>query len=245
MVAGNPDIQSIKLGLDRSVERQDGESLVHWAMKAATVSWLESDPRFEGTIRTEKKVEDKIADVRCEFSEKPDHVPRYCVFEMQTTNSNKNYTQTTRRYHRFGYSVFWLFSRDAARERREAEEALSQDMSEPPSLGLIALEDGELQIGRAVTPDVFEDSSPKLLWNELYIPTYDRPRQIFDHGDFADSDGERFSLVSIDGQLFVSHEINDKGQRTLPQQPTWHYEELSQAIVDECIERTSPVRGPV
>lgn len=244
MACKNPEFPTIKLDLDQTVERQKDESVTHWAMKAAIVAWLKAHPHFEGVIKTEKKVEDLIGDVRCEFSQTPGGVPQRCVFEAQTRYSEKDIVGATRRYHRFGYAVFWVFDVHANEQRRDAEEALAAHMSEPPSLGLASLSDGELQLGRSVTRDTFEDDAiPKLSINELYVPTYNRPRQSFDHGDFAVG-GERITVLSVEDTVCVSRQINAEGQRTLPQPAPWTEDELHQGIGEGAIERVAPVRGP-
>jgi hypothetical protein len=108
---------------------------------------------------------------------------------------------------------------------------------------LISVEEGELQLGRPVTWQNFESSSPKLAFNELYVPTHHRKKPAFDHGDFEEK-GERVSLVSIDDQMYVASQVGENGQRTLPQPAPWNQEELSRAIRLEEVERVGPVRGP-
>lgn len=243
MDADHANTQEAKLGLDYSVERQKGESWTHWAMKAAIVFWLRSHPDVTGAIETERKVEDLIADVRCEFNSAPAGIPQRCVFEAQTSHSNKDIVRATARYHRFGYSVLWLFDKDASGDRRDAERELSEYMSNTPSLGLISLEDGEIQLGQPIDPDTFESPFPKMAVNELYVPTHERKQPAFDHGDFGYC-GEQLALVTVDNELFITHKVDSAGQRTLPQPAPWTKKELSTAIFDEQLERRGPVRGP-
>lgn len=243
MVLVNQVPQSIRLPLDQTVQRQASESLTHWGMKAAIVRWLKEHPHCEGTIKTEKKVEDLIADVRCKLSKAPTGIPQRVVIEVQTSNSKKNILQRTSRYHQFGFSVFWVFHVNAIENRRDAEKSLRKHMSEPPSLGLISLEEGELQLGCPVTPQNFESPSPKLAYNELYVPTYHRKKLAFDHGDFK-TNGKRLAFVSIENQMYIMSQIRKNGQRTLPQPAPWNQEEFSRAIRLEEIKRVGPVRGP-
>lgn len=235
-----------QLELADSVERNENESLRHWAIKAAIVARLQSNPDYEGVIESEKKVEDQIGDLRCNFSRSPNGVPSKCVFEVQTQFSKKNYVSTTRRYLRFGYAVFWVFTAGAFNKRREAEKQLSEHVSETPSFGIASLDEGELQLGQPIVQEVFDfESTPEIPHTEFYIPTYDRYNQCFDHGDF-EIEGRKVGIVSVAGQndFFYSEVADEGGQRTLPQCAIWDEEELYQGLQENSIKRLSPVRGP-
>ena len=243
MAIKNQRAPPIEFPLDHSVPQRDDESDTHWAMKAAVVYWLDANPCFEGTVETEKKVEDLVADVRCNFTQTPARIPRRVVFEVQTSRSEQNVLHRTRRHHRFGYSVFWIFHASAAEERRDAEKDLQEHMTEQVSLGLISLEEKELQLGCPVTPDNYDDPSPKLASNELYVPTHDRKKPAFDHGDFVQGE-EQFALISVEDQVYVATQVDNDGQRSLPQPAPWDQREFSRAILTEQIKRIGPVRGP-
>lgn len=234
-----------KLPLDKSIEQQEGESWTHWASKAATVKWFDEHPQFEEeSVKTEKKVEDLIADIRAEFFATPSGIPERFVVELQTRYSDKNIVQATRRYHRFGYAVFWLFDKEAARKRRDAERALTEHMTETPSLGLISVEDGEFQLGYPITSEMLTAPSTNLTFNELYVPTYERTEQAYDHGDFIHSSGDQVSILSVDDEFCISRQVSSEGQRTLPIASSWTHQEITNAISEGELQRCGPVRGP-
>ncbi|MFC6722894.1 hypothetical protein ACFQE1_00440 [Halobium palmae] len=234
---------SIVLPVDHSTQRQKNESSEHWAGKAAIVFHLQSQPDYEGQIETEKKVEDLIADVRCTFSKCPEEWPERLVIEVQTPRSRKNIQARTRRHLRFGYAVCWVFTSSATEERREAEDAMREYMSETPSFGVVAPDDSELQFGSPVTTTNYSDDLLSIPFTELYIPTYHRYRTAFDHGDFSYED-EQVSLITISNQLWVSWRVGEDGQRTLPERAPWTDSELSQAFLTDELNRSGPVRGP-
>lgn len=233
-----------RLPLDETIDQQAGESFGHWAGKAAVVEYLNRHPAVAGTVEVERKVEDLIADIRCNLTSTPPDVPEWCVIEVQTNRSTKNVLQATRRYHRFGYAVFWIFHHDAAQQRRTAEATLEEQLADPPALGRLSLSGGELDLGKPLRPGDLATQRPVLTCNEMYIPTYHRPRQAYDHGDFTIGDEGRLALLTIDDSLYVSHEIEDTGQRTLPYPHTEDPLDIATAFRTNTITRTSPVRGP-
>lgn len=234
----HPSIQ-----LDNSVE-QKNESRLHWAVKAALVDRFRSDTAIVGTIETERKTGERIGDIRCQLSESPPELPKRFIVEIETAASNKDHHRATIDHLRHGYSVFWIFTRDALQDRRETEKLLSEHMSSRPSLGVASLVDGELSLGSAITWKEFEYQSPWLGRTEFQIPTYDRYADWYCHGDF-DLDGQRVSILRQPGshELFLSY-YRDDGQQTLPQRTSLSMTELGQRIQDGDVERQGPVRGP-
>lgn len=229
--------------LDQHVERK-GESHLHWAIKAAIIDLIRSDPDFQGKIEDEKKTGELIADIRCVLSESPSDVPNRLVVEVQTNNSDKEVVDATRRHLRFGYAVYWVYDVDAAQKRRAAEAELSEYMSTRPSLGVASLPDGELSLGEPVTWNEFDMESPKMARNEFYVPTYDRKAPCFDHGTFQ-KEGHQFTIYSFldEESLYVSwHGADD--QRSLPKVPEWSWPELNRYFQEGKIKRISPVGGP-
>lgn len=241
MSAQSPSVTQLPLA--NSVTRQAGESFAHWAGKAAVVEWLETHPGIEGEIQTERKVEDLIADVRCNLTDSPPTIPEKVVIEVQTRHSSKDIVRNTRRYHRFGYCVYWVFLQNAAHKRRNAERALEDVMEPTPSLGIISLEDGELRLGQPITPTNLEEPEIRFCYNELYVPTYERFESTFDHGDFTAQGEKTISLISIDETLYLSEEVDATGQRTLPVKITG-YDSCYTLFTQEDLHRASPVRGP-
>lgn len=229
-----------QLELDESVPHQTKESWRHWANKAATVNWL----RSHGAIEPEKKVEDKIGDILCKCSQRPDGMPRRFVVEIPTELADKDVLKTTDRYHRFGFAVYWVFDVRAHQQRHDAETTLGEYMSSPASLGLIFVGDGELQLGQPITRERF-DYTPdgRLARTEFYIPTYDRSEHHYDHGDF-EVDGDRMTVYSIAGrEEYYFSPVLDGGQRNLPQRALVSSAELYHGIQEGAIERVTPVRG--
>ncbi|WP_336134223.1 hypothetical protein [Natronomonas amylolytica] len=228
--------------LDETVERKN-ESEHHWAIKAAITHRFRSDPRYVGTIETEKKTADLIGDVRCQLSESPIDVPRQFVVEVERSSSNKDRLRATIQHLRFGFDVYWIFTVDATDARRQTESLLGEHMSSPPSLGVASLPDGEISLGSPITWDEFEIPSPFLGQHEFYIPTYDRGVDCFDHGDFrvGDEDVTVYSRPERNG-VYVSRRL-DGGQRTLPCQAPWDMDEFLEELRKGDIKRISPVRG--
>lgn len=228
--------------LDQRTERKN-ESHQHWAIKAALIDRLRSDSAYVGEIDDERKTEDLIGDIRCKLSKSPSDVPERFVIEVQTNRSDKDVVDATRRHLRFGFAVYWVYQVDAANKRREAEAALSKCMSAPPSLGVASLPEGELRLGSPIMWDEFEMQSPKMSCNELYVPTYARSAQCFNHGVFT-LDGHRFTIYRFLDRdaLYVSWHGSD-GQQTLPQTSPWSWPELSQRLKEGELSRISPVAG--
>lgn len=228
--------------LDSTVERKS-ESELHWAIKAALVHQFRSNPECQGEIQAEKKTEELIADIQCRFEGTPADIPRKCVVEVQTSKSDKDVLRTTTLHLRFGWAVYWVFDIAALDDQREAEETLDDWMSPSPSLGIASLEDGELSLGSPITWDGFEFPRNDYR-SQLYIPTYDRQEQWFDHGEFS-IDGEQMAVYGIDSEpdLYLSKSL-DNGQLTLPQRSPWSREVLFDRIDNGEIQRKAPVRGP-
>ncbi len=231
------------VNLDPLVERKN-ESHHHWAIKAAIVSILRSNPELVGEIETERKTGERIADIRCCLSDSPPDFPRRFAIEIETPASNKDRFQATRDHLVYGHSVYWVFTVDAIENRRTTENLLSEYLSSPPSLGVAALSDGELSLGSPITWDDFAYEPPWLARSEIYIPTYDRYKDWYCHGDFR-FDDERVSIIRKPRrkELYISR-YTKGGQQTLPQPSALSMEELLQRIDDGTIERESPVRGP-
>lgn len=229
--------------LDDEVE-QKNESSRHWAIKAAIVERLRSDSSIEGIVDTERKTSDLIGDVLCELSESPPGIPNRFVVEIETPSSNKDRVRATCDHLRFGYSVYWIFTKDAASARQSTEDELSEYMTTPPSFGIASLEDGRISMGSPIVWDEFSLPTPWLGRHELYIPTYDRYVSCFNHGDF-EVENERVTVYRrpSSGVLFVSRYLED-GQRTLPQRASWETKEFLTGIRTGEIERVSPVEGP-
>lgn len=91
---------------DTSIRQQAGEGRTHWWGKASVVAWLRSIDGLQGEIEVETKVEDLIADVKCTLEKSVDGIPKKCVFEIQTRESNTNILQRIERLNRHGYTVF-------------------------------------------------------------------------------------------------------------------------------------------
>ncbi len=228
--------------LDHTIERKN-ESHHHWAIKAALIDRLRSDPAYVGEIDDERKTEDLIGDIRCILSKSPPAVPKQFVIEVQTNRSDKDVVDATRRHLRFGFAVYWVYQVDASRKRREAEEALSDHMSTQPSLGVASLPDGELTLGSPITWDEFEIRSPKMGCNEFYVPTYDRSAQCFNHGVFQIGDQRLTIYRFLDREaIYVSWHLSG-GQQTLPQTPPWSWPELNQRLKQGQLSRVAPVAG--
>lgn len=228
--------------LDHRTERKN-ESHQHWAVKAALIDRLRSNSAYVGEIDDERKTEDLIGDIRCKLSKSPSDVPKRFVIEVQTNRSDKDVVDATRRHLRFGFAVYWVYQVDAANKRREADAALTKYMSAPPSLGVASLPEGELRLGSPITWDEFDMQSPKMSCNELYIPTYARSAQCFNHGVFK-IDDQRFTIYRFLNReaLYVSWHGSD-GQQTLPQTSPWSWPELSQRLKEGELSRISPVTG--
>lgn len=233
-----------KLEFDESVTHQQKESWRHWAGKATIVRWLKSNPDINGIFKTEKKVEDKIPDIRCELSQRPNGMPQRFVVEVQTEHSQKDILKSTHRYHRFGYAVYWVFVVQAHQQRRDAEAELSTHMTQPVSLGRISLPDGHLHLGRPITHSNLDYNPEQLPDNEFYVPTYHRNEQHYDHGDF-EVNGTQMTIYSACGcDEYYYSIIDDEGQRTLPQQGVLSNSELYQGLNNDTIRRVAAVRGP-
>jgi len=232
------------LELDESVPQQKKESWRHWADKAAIINWLRTNQKIKGTILAEKKVADKISDIRCECVKSPEGMPDRFVVEVQTEHADKNVLNLTQWYHRFGYAVYWVFDVHADQKRRNAEAILGEQMSGPASLGMISVGDGELQLGRPVTRESFEyNPDAPVPQVEFYIPTYDRTEHHYDHGDF-EVHGDQMTIYSVDGSKeYYFSRVVDGSQRTLPQRNLLSNQELYQGIRENEITRVSPVRG--
>lgn len=231
------------LSLDSTVSRAN-ESELHWSIKAAIVHRFQSDPTIRGQVEAEKKTSELVADIRCRFGRSPSTVPKRCVVEIQTDASEKNVLRATTSHLRHGYAVYWVYDVEALDERTEAEEALADQLSSTPSLGLASLEDGELTLGHPITWEEFEFRPPLMGSTELYVPTYDRSEPCYDHGHFS-IHGERVAIYQVAGEpgYFVSRGYDD-GQQTLPERAPWTGRELYRAIEDGDARRVSPVRGP-
>ena len=222
---------------------QKNESDTHWAVKSALVHHFRSNPAYSGRVETEKKTSDLIGDIRCELSESPSHEPTQFVVEIETPASNKDRLRATLAHTRFGYGVFWVFTKEAAEARTETEELLEEYMASPPSLGIAALEDGELSLGSPITREELSLPTWMTALHELYVPTYDRCVTCYNHGDFKIAGEE----VTVYGRpqsdtLFVSKHL-ENGQRTLPSRTSWGKREFLRGIRAGEIERISPVRG--
>lgn len=229
--------------LDHTVERKN-ESQQHWAIKAAISDRLHLDPACVGAIETEKKTSDLIGDIRCQLSESPPDMPQRSVIEIETAASNKDRLRATIDHLRFGYAVYWVFTVDADEARRETENLLDEFMTSMPSLGVASLADGELALGSPIVWDEFSPPDPWLGQHELYVPTYDRWVECFDHGDFA-VDGDRVAVYRQPGseKLYASRYL-ENGQQTLPEHSPWQKDQFQESIRDGEAERVSPVRGP-
>ena len=230
------------LRLDHTVERKN-ESHHHWAVKAVVVDILRSDPEYVGEIETEKKTGELIGDIRCDLSESPPDVPSQIVVEIETPASDKDRLQATADHLRHGYAVYWVFTVDAADDRLETEELLSEYLSSQPSLGVASLADGELSLGAPITWHEFAYKPPWLGRTELQIPTYDRFSEWYNHGDFQ-VDDQRVSIYRQveSSELFVSEYV-ENGQQTLPQRTSLDVDEVGQGIQEGNIKRQTPVRG--
>jgi len=75
----------------------------------------------------------------------------------------------------------------------------------------------ELSLGTPIVWDEFSPPDPWLGQHELYIPTYNRWVDWFDHGDFA-VDGDRVAIFRQpnSGKMYVSRYL-ENGQQTLPE----------------------------
>ncbi|MFC7230562.1 hypothetical protein ACFQMM_02685 [Saliphagus sp. GCM10025308] len=231
------------LQLDHTVERKN-ESQQHWAIKAAISDRLHSDPACVGAIETEKKTSDLIGDIRCKLSESPPDMPHRFVVEIETPASNKDRLRATIDHLRFGYAVYWVFTIAAHEARREVEDLLAEFMTTRPSLGVASLADGELALGTPIVWDEFSSPDPWLGRHELYVPTYNRRVDCFDHGDFV-VDGDRVAIFRQPGseELYASRYL-ENGQQTLPERSPWQKVQFQENIREGVIERVSPVRGP-
>jgi hypothetical protein len=229
--------------LDHTVERKN-ESQQHWAIKAAISDKLHSNSACVVAIETEKKTSDLIGDIRCQLSESPSDMPRQFVVEIETAASNKDRLRATIDHLRFGYSVYWVFTVDAHEARRETEDLLDEFVTSAPSLGVASLADGELALGTPIVWDEFSPPDPWLGRHELYVPTYNRWVDCFDHGDFA-VDGNRVAIFRQpgSGEVYVCRYL-ENGQQTLPRRSLWQKEQFHERIREGKIERVSPVRGP-
>jgi hypothetical protein len=228
--------------LDETVERTN-ESEQHWAIKSAICEKFRSDPACVGAIETEKKTSDLIGDVRAHLAESPPDIPEKFVVEIETPASNKDRLRATREHLKFGYAVYWVFCVNAHSNRRKTETLLAKYTDSRPSLGVVSLGDGELSLGTPVTWEEFSFPSPLLGRHELYVPTYDRGVEYFDHGDFL-VDGDRVAIHRRPGSrlLYVAKYLED-GQQTLPRRSPWDTSEFFERIQEGEIERASPVRG--
>lgn len=231
------------LRLDHTVPRKN-ESHHHWAAKSVVVDVLRSDPALVGAIETEKKTGERIGDIRCCLSEAPPFMPRRFAIEIETSASDKDRHEATTDHIRHGYAVYWVFTSDAVDDRRTTERLLESYLSTPPSLGVVSLGDGELSLGSPITWEEFAYESPWLGHTELRIPTYDRRKEWYAHGDFRMGD-KRVSILRQPGreELFASEYVGDD-QQTLPKSFELSKAELQQRIQDGRAKRESPVRGP-
>jgi hypothetical protein len=229
--------------LDHTVERKN-ESHQHWAIKAAISNKLNSNSACVGDIETEKKTSDLIGDIRCQLSESPADMPERFAVEIETCASNKDRLRATIDHLRFGYAVYWVFTVDAHEDRRKTENLLDEYMSSTPSFGVTSLSDGELSLGTPIVWDEFSPPDPWLGQHELYIPTYNRWVDWFDHGDFA-VDGDRVAIFRQpnSGKMYVSRYL-ENGQQTLPEHFPWKKDEFLEEVREGQIKRVSPVRGP-
>jgi len=225
---------------DMSIRQQAGEGRTHWWGKASVVAWLRSIDGLQGEIEVETKVEDLIADVKCTLEKSVDGVPKRCVFEIQTRESNTSILQRIERLNRHGYTVFYIYPENASNYRRRLADQLEDVISEPVALGEITA-DGKLTIGTGVAPGMLDRNPGIGPWKEFYIPTYERSATCYDFGDFS-IDSVRTALVSIDGYLYAMREVGD-GQRTLPIAPGLSKSELYSQLMSGEISRESPVRG--
>ncbi|WP_436931478.1 hypothetical protein [Halosimplex halobium] len=230
------------LQLDPNVERQN-ESHHHWAIKSVIVNRLRSNPSYSGTIETEKKTSDQIADIRCQLTNSPPGVPHRFVIEIETTASNKDRLQSTIEHLRFGYSIYWVFEPAAMDARLETEGRLRDHMRLPPSLGIVSLPNGELTLGAPITWEEFQFPPPVMGSHEFYVPTYRRSASCYNHGDFSD-DGERFTVYGCPGknEYYISRYL-EGGQQTLPQLAPPHERDLPKRIERGKVKRVGPVRG--
>jgi hypothetical protein len=228
--------------LDHTVERKN-ESQQHWAIKAAISDKFHSDSACTGAIETEKKTSDLIGDIRCQLSESPPHMPQEFVVEVETAASNKDRLRATIDHLRFGYAVYWVFTVDAHEARRETEERLDEFMTSTPSLGVVSLGDGEFSLGTPIVWDEFSPPDPWLGRHELYVPTYNRHDNCFNHGDFM-IDGDRVTIYRQpgSGKLYTSQYLKN-GQQTLPTPSPSKTDDFLEGIQKGEIERISPVRG--
>lgn len=226
---------------DSSIRQQAGEGQTHWAGKASVIAWLRSIDGIQGEIEPETKVEDLIADVKCSLNKSIKGIPNKCVFEIQTGQSNTNILQKIERYNRHGYTVFYVYPESADNFREELARRLDDNMSEPPTLGKIT-KDGKLIVGSGVAPGTLDRHPGVPPWKEFYVPTYDRPSNLYDFGDFMI--GQTLSaFIGINGYLYVMDEVDSNGQRTLPHSPGISKSELYSKLMDGEITRKSPVRG--
>ena len=230
-----------RVRLDHRVERKN-ESVKHWAIKAAIVDLICSHPSAVGEVETEKKTSDLIADIRCNLSKSPSGVPKKFVVEIETECSTKNRLNATVDHLRFGYDVYWVFTAEALDKRETTEEILAEYMSSPLSLGVASLANGGISLGTPVTWDEFSFPS-KVLFNEIYVPTYDRWVCCYNHGDFV-MDGERVTFYRPPDErvVYISRYL-ENGQQTLPERVTSRVR-LAKRMAKGEVERVSPVRGP-
>jgi len=230
------------IDLDQSVGRTN-ESVKHWAIKSAIVERFRTHPECHGTVETEKKTSDLIADVRCKFDESPPEIPENCVVEVQTAASDKDFRQATESHLRYGYAVYWVFDVNALNQRKTAEETLAEQMTSTPDLGVASLADGELTLGAPIIWEEFEFRVPLLGQREFYIPTYDRASKWYDHGEFL-VNGERITIYRVaNSSDYYIGQTYANGQQTLPRRSTWTRQELDRGIKEGDIRRISPVRG--
>lgn len=229
--------------LDPNTERKN-ESHHHWAIKAAIVNRFRSDPKYTGTIKTEKKTSDLIGDIRCQLTDSPPGVPHQFVVEVETEASDKDRLQSTIDHLRFGYATYWVFELAALAKRQETQERLQANMLIPPSLGVVSLPDGELTLGAPIKREEFQFPSPMMGCHEFYVPTYQRSASCFNHGDFS-ADGERITIYRRPGEneFYISRYL-ENGQQTLPQLAAPQNRDLLKRIERGEVKRIGPVRGP-
>lgn len=238
-----PEYVHPTIDLDLEVA-QTNESKLHWSIKAAIIQRFHSNPGLDGLIQSEKKTGELIADVRCQFEQTTDTVPKQCVVEVQTSGANKDIVQATAKHLKYGYAVFWVYDIDAIDAREEAEELLENRMSSTPQLGVASLGEGELTLGAPITWDEFELGAPMFGVSEMYVPTYYRHRPCYDYGDFL-LDGAEVTIYRVEDEpgYFVSKKY-DNGQHTLPMRSNRIGKRLYRGLEDNSIKRISPVRGP-
>lgn len=218
------------------------ESVEHWAAKAIVVAKLATDSDFNGTIETERMTGGLRGDVVCTGNTTQAY-PQKFVVEIEHSRDNYR-VQKTRRHARHGYAVFWVFTERTVNQRAETEAELAKITARKPSLGAVSVEGQQAELGEPLGWNDIAYPCPSISFNELNIPTYDRSKQCYDHGDFV-VDGQLVSVIGLAGDAVpLICEYVGNGQQTLPQPASWTMQDLREGIDSGDIFRAAPIRGP-